>query len=77
MSPVVVFSTMVVSFAMLLTSHVAIVIGLARRSPRYRALVAVVVPPVGAFWAFRQKLYVRAIAWPVALALYVAARILG
>jgi hypothetical protein len=68
---------MVFSFASLLTAHVAIVIGLAGRAPRHRALVAVVLPPLGAVWAIRQKQWLRGVGWLVAALVYLVVRLLG
>ncbi len=77
MSPLLFFVLMITSFATLLTAHIAIVIGLARKAPRWRALVAVVLPPVGAVWAIRDKQRLRGVAWFVAAVVYVVVRLLG
>ena len=42
---------LVLAFATLVTVHVAIVLGLAWRYPRWRALAALVVPPLAPYWA--------------------------
>ena len=77
MSLRVLFILMVVSCAAMLTAHVAIVIGLATKPPRTRALLALVLPPLGAYWAIREKQRIRGITWIVAALLYVIARLLG
>lgn len=77
MSPLVLFVCMVLSFAAMMTAHVAIVIGLAGRAPRYHALVAVVLPPLGAFWSFREKRFLRGAGWAIAAIAYLAVRLLG
>ena len=77
MSPLFVLVLTVVSFAVLFTAHVAIVVGLAFKVPRWRAGVAVVVPPLGAVWAIREKQWVRGAVWLVAAAGYVVARLIG
>jgi FtsH-binding integral membrane protein len=71
----VTFALIVSTFAVALTSHVAIVLGLMGKTPRWRALVAVFVPPLGAVWAIREKQRLRAAAWLVAAVAYVALRI--
>ncbi len=77
MSPLIAFGLMVVSFATLLTAHVAIVIGLAGKTPRVRALIAVVLPPLGAVWAIREKQRLRGGAWLLAAVVYALVRLLA
>jgi len=77
MNPLVLFVMMVLACAAMLTAHVALVIGLAKHIPRYRALVAVFVPPLGAYWAIRAKQHVRGVAWIIAASAYVVMRLLG
>ena len=77
MSQILLFSVMVGSFAALLTSHAAIVIGLAQRAPRYRALIAVFLPPLGAAWAIREKQRLRGVTWLLAAVVYLGTRLLG
>jgi hypothetical protein len=44
---------LVISFATLLTAHVAIAVRLFMKSrPRYRGVVAFMVPPLAPFWAY-------------------------
>ena len=45
--------TLVASFAALVTAHVALVAGLLARQPRWRALVAAIVPPLAPAWGLR------------------------
>lgn len=70
----VVYVTLLVAFATTVTAHVAIVVGLAFRSPRWRALAALVVPPLAPWWAHREKMRVRSIAWIAGLVSYALAR---
>jgi hypothetical protein len=63
------------SFAALVTAHVALAVGLGLRTPWTRGLVAFVVPPMAPYWGLREKMRGRSVAWLVALALYVAARV--
>lgn len=60
-------------FALLLTVHAAIALGLAFRSPTWRAPVALIVPPLALYWAFSTGMRVRAIVWIFGLLLYVVA----
>jgi hypothetical protein len=54
---------LVLAFALLVTVHVAIVLGLAWRDPRWRALVALFVPPLAPYWALRGGMRVRGGIW--------------
>jgi hypothetical protein len=73
----VVVITLVLAFALLITAQVAIVYGLALRPPRWRAAAAVFVAPLGAYWAWRGQMRIRAGIWAAALALYVLATIVS
>jgi hypothetical protein len=73
----IVVATLVLAFASLLTAHVTIAYGLARRPPRWRALAALFVPPMAPLWAWRERMRVRTIVWVAALSLYIAARIVS
>lgn len=64
-----------VSCALLLIAHASIVAALATRSPRWRALVALVVPPLAPYWALREKLPGRAVTWIASAVVYAIARI--
>jgi hypothetical protein len=67
--------TVVLAFALLVTAHLAIVVGLVAKTPRWRALVALVFPPMAPYWAWREHMRVRAGIWAAGLVLYVVARI--
>jgi len=73
----VVVIALVVAFALFVTAHVAIVYGLAWRPPRWRALVALLVPFVAPYWAWRERMRVRAGLWASAFVVYAVARIVG
>jgi hypothetical protein len=45
-----------VALALLVTAHLAIVGGLSRRVPRWRAAVALVVPPLAVVWGREEKM---------------------
>lgn len=64
---------LIFGFALLATVHVALVWGLAFKKPRWRALVAFVVPPAAPVFGFMEKMRVRAVLWCVAAAIYVVA----
>jgi hypothetical protein len=50
--------------------HVALLVALALRRPRHRALVALVVPPLAAYWSWRAGIRRRVGVWAVALVVY-------
>jgi hypothetical protein len=77
MRDIVVVTTVVLAFAALITAHVAIVAGLVARPPRWRALVAFALPPAALFWAWNERMRVRACVWVGALVLYAVARVLA
>ena len=70
-------ATLVVSFALFLTAHVALTYGLAMRSPRWRSPVAFFIAPAAPYWGWREKMRVRAGVWIGALVLYVVATIVA
>ena len=65
----------IVSCALLLIAHASIVAALATRPPRWRALAALIVPPLAPYWAMREKLRGRAATWIASAVVYVIARI--
>ncbi len=77
MKDLVTVTVVVLAFATLVTSHLSIVFGLLRKPPRSRALLALVVAPLAPYWAFRERMRVRAGVWAVAAVLYVAARVIA
>jgi hypothetical protein len=62
--------SLVLAFATLVTVHVAIVLGLAFRDPRWRALAAFFVPPLAPYWALRSGMAVRGAIWIGSVVLY-------
>jgi hypothetical protein len=50
-------------------AHVALLVGLARRRPWWRALAALVVPPLAPIWGWNEMPR-RAHAWAIAFAAY-------
>jgi hypothetical protein len=63
------------SFAALVTTHVALVAGLLRRRPRWRGVVGLLPPlaPLAVYWAFRERLHLRAALWLAWFTLYIVA----
>jgi hypothetical protein len=51
-------------------AHVALVAGLARRRPWWRAILALAAPPLAPWWGWRAGMRARTIAWGTALTLY-------
>lgn len=66
----VALALLVLSFGALLTTHVAITIGLARRMQRRRALVAFFAFPLAPWWAWREKMRMHGILWVGAATCY-------
>ena len=64
---------LVLSFALFVTAHVTITWGLAFKTPRWRAPVAFFFAPLGAVWAWRERMRVRFWVLVAALALYLIA----
>ena len=61
---------LILAFATMTTIHVAIVLGLAVRDPRWRAIVALFVPPLAPYWALRSGMIKRGIVWIGSVVLY-------
>jgi hypothetical protein len=73
----VIFLIAVVSCALLITAEISIVAALAVRPPRWRAIAALVVPPLAPYFAFQEKLRGRTMTWVLSAVVYVIARILA
>lgn len=65
--------TLVGSFAILCTVHLAIAIGLALQKPRWRGLLALVVFPLAPYWGHEVRMRLRVLLWVSAFFLYVLA----
>jgi hypothetical protein len=63
MKDLIVVALLLVAFAFVVTMHVAIALGLAKRKPRWRALVAFVVPPFAPYWAWQEHMRKRMGLW--------------
>lgn len=77
MKDLLVVALLVLAFAWLLTVHVTIVFGLARKEPKWRAAVALVLPVLAPYWAFREQMRVRAGLWIGGIVVYVVALLLS
>jgi hypothetical protein len=51
-------------------AHVALVLGLAKRTTRLRVAAALVVAPLAPWWGYRAGMRARVLAWGACLALY-------
>jgi hypothetical protein len=70
-----VLACLVGSFAVLVTTHVAIAFGLALTKPRWRGALALVVPPLAPYWGMEAGMKRRAATWVGAVCIYAVARI--
>ena len=74
----VVLAALLVSFATLLTTHLVIAVRLGWRTrPRYRGLVALLVPPLAPWWAYQQRWWRLVLLWVGAVAVYLVARVIA
>ncbi|HEY5241627.1 MAG TPA: hypothetical protein VIJ22_09185 [Polyangiaceae bacterium] len=67
---------LVLAFAVLVTAHVALVVGLAGRAPRWRALVALAVPPLAPYWGW-STLRRRSVLWVASAVAYGVLRLVA
>ena len=73
-----VFTGLVLGFATLVTVHLALAVRLVlRERPRWRGLVALVVPPLAVIWGFRAGFRRNAVLWLVAVVVYLIALIVS
>lgn len=78
MRDILVLSMLLVGFAVLITAHVAIASRLLLRArPRWRGLVALVIPPLAPIWAFREGWRGSGFTWVGGVLLYVVGRIVA
>ena len=73
MKDMIVIGLLVVAFAWLVTVHVTIVFGLAKKDPKWRAAVAFIVPVLAPYWAFKEQMRVRAGLWVGGIVVYLIA----
>jgi len=67
----------ILSCALLFTAQISIIAALAVRPPRWRALAALLFPPLAPFWALREKLRGRAATWLVSALVYAVVRVIA
>lgn len=72
-----VLAALLLAFATLVTAHVALVVGLSRRAPRWRGPLALLCPPLAPYWGMESGMKRRTAIWLVALSVYVLARIVA
>ena len=77
MKDTIVIGLLVVALAWLITVHVTIAVGLAKKPPRWRALVAFVVPVIAPYWAWREQMRTRAAMWMGGVVVYLVALLLA
>lgn len=77
MTDTVVVALLIIAFALALTMHVVIAFGLAQRRPRWRAAVALVVPPFAPYWAWQEQMRARAGLWIAAAVVYIVMLLLA
>ena len=74
----IVLAMVVVGLAALVTTHLAIAWSLGlRERPRWRGLVALVVPPLAPIWGWRAGMRARTGLWVASLVAYAVGRALG
>lgn len=73
MRDIIVITLLIASFAFVMTIHVSIGIGLLTRTPRWRGLVALVVPLAGLVWAWRSSMRRRVWLWIIGALIYLGA----
>ncbi|MCA9630508.1 MAG: hypothetical protein KC766_22710 [Myxococcales bacterium] len=67
--------TLAVSFGALVTSHLTLCVGLARREGLWRGALALLLPPLALVWGLTHRLRVRSAIWLTSAVLYVVALI--
>ncbi len=78
MKDIVVLACLLLSFATLVTTHVAIVVRLLlRKEDRWRGGVAFIAPPLAPLWAFRRGWRRSAALWLASVILYAIALIVA
>ena len=66
-------ATTILAFAVLLTAHLTIVVGLVLGARPWRAPLALVLAPLAPYWALRSNMRARAGLWLLAASLYAGA----
>jgi hypothetical protein len=66
----VVFAILVAAFATLVTVHITLAFGLARRPPRWRGVLALIVAPLAPWWGWQARMRLRGALWVAAATVY-------
>jgi len=69
--------TLVSSFAILCSAHVALALGLTRKKPRWKGALALLLPPLAPYWGYGAKMHLRAVLWVTAFCVYVLALVMA
>lgn len=77
MKDIIIVGLLVVAFAWLVTVHIATIVGLVQRQPRWRAAVAFFVPVLAPYWAWQEQMKMRAIMWVGGVVVYLVALLLS
>ena len=72
---VAILATLLFAFGLLVATHLALSVQLLLRSPWWRGLVALLVPPMAPYYGYESGLKVSAAVWLVAVFLYAVALI--
>ena len=70
-----ILATLLLAFGLLVTTHLALSVRLLFRSPWWRGLVALLVPPMAPYYGYESGLKIGAAVWLVAVFLYAVALI--
>jgi hypothetical protein len=68
-------TALVAAFALFVTAHVGIVMKLLFRHPRWRAALALVIPPLAPYWGASERMTGWSLVWVGSLVAYVIALI--
>jgi hypothetical protein len=71
---VAIVATLIGAFGLLVTAHVALSAALLLRPPRWRALAALLLPPLAPYWGYREGWHAGSLVWVAAFCLYAVAR---
>jgi hypothetical protein len=71
---IAIVATLIGAFGLLVTVHVALSAALLTRRPRWRALLALLVPPLAPYWGYKEGWRKGALIWVAAFCLYAVAR---
>jgi hypothetical protein len=69
-------AALVLACATLVTTHVALVVGLAGRAPRWHSLIALVIAPLAPYWGWR-SLRRRSLLWVASALVYAVLRLVA